>query len=136
MEPGVLFRYKYSELTFFHSELKMTFPVPGTPGYAGPLLKWGIGVSHVWYETDTIAYIPTLEFTNIWILDGQFTPFPAGVPTDVVGDGVFNLAPGLRMVCDTGGDLGVVELGASTIFAVGSNGWYDALIRFDLRFVF
>jgi hypothetical protein len=40
------------------------------------------------------------------------------------------------MVHDTGGDLGVVELGVNSIFAIGSDGWYDALIRFDLRFVF
>ena len=136
MEPGMLWRYRWSDLTFWHSELKMTFPVPGTPGYAGPLLKWGIGVSHVWYETDTVAYIPTLEFTNIWVLDGQFIPFPGGPPVDVRGDGIFNLAPGLRIVHDTGGDLGVVEFGWSGVFAVGSNGWYDALVRFDLRFVF
>jgi len=136
MEPGMLWRYRYSDITFLHSELKMTFPVPGTPGYAGPLLKWGIGVSHVWYETDTTAYIPTLEFTNIWVLDGQFIPFPGGLPVDVRGDGIFNLAPGLRVVHDTGGDVGVVEFVYSGVFAVGSDGWYDALLRFDLRFVF
>lgn len=136
MEPGMLWRYKWSDITFWHSELKMTFPVPGTPGYAGPLLKWGIGVSHVWYETDTTAYIPTLEFTNTWVLDGQYIPFPGGLPVDVKGDGIFNLSPGLRMVHDTGGDLGVLELGLSGNFAVGSNGWYDSLVRLDLRFVF
>jgi hypothetical protein len=136
MEPGMLFRFKQSELTYWHSELKMLFPIAGDPMYSGPALKWGIGVSHLWYETDTVAYIPTLEFTNIWLLDGQVTPFPAGPTVDVDGDGIFNLAPGLRIVSDTGGDLGVVELGASAVLAVGSDGWYDALIRLDLRFVF
>jgi len=136
MEPGMLFRYKQSELTYWHSELKMTFPIAGDPVYSGPALKWGIGISHLWYETDTTAYIPTLEFTNIWILDGQVTPFPGGVPVDVRGDGIFNLSPGLRIVRDTGGDLGVVELGLNAVLAVGSDGWYDALICMDLRFVF
>jgi hypothetical protein len=136
LEPGMLWRYQYSELTFWHSELKMTFPVGGTPGFAGPLLKWGLGVSHLWYETDTLAYIPTLEFTNIWVLDGQYIPLGGGAPVDVRGDGIFHLSPGLRIVHDTGGDLGVVELGFSSIFALGSDGWYDSLLRFDLRFVF
>jgi len=136
MEPGMLFRYKQSDLTYWHSELKMTFPIAGDPVYSGPALKWGIGISHLWYETDTTAYIPTLEFTNIWILDGQVTPFPGGVPVDVRGDGIFNLSPGLRIVRDTGGDLGVVELGFNAVLAVGSDGWYDALVRMDLRFVF
>lgn len=136
IEPGMLFRYQYSELTYLHSELKLTFPIAGDPAYSGQALKWGVGVSTVYYETDTMALIPTLEFTNIWLLDGQYTPFPAGVPTDVDGDGIFNLAPGLRIACDTGGDLGVVELGFSSVMAIGSNGWYDALLRMDIRFVF
>jgi len=136
MEPGLLCRYKQDELTFWHGEVKMMFPIAGDPIYSGPALTWGIGVSHLWYETDTTAYIPTLEFTNIWLLDGQFTPFPGGKPVDIDGDGIFNLSPGLRIVTDTQGDLGVVEFGINGVFAVGSNGWYDALIRFDMRFVF
>jgi hypothetical protein len=136
MEPGLLCRFKYSELTYLHSEWKLMFPLGGTPMYSGPAFKWGVGVSTLWYETDTMAFIPTLEFMNIWILDGLVIPPGGGAPVDVKGDAIFNLAPGLRTVWDTGGDLGVVEMGASAICAVGSNGWYDALVRFDLRFVF
>jgi hypothetical protein len=136
MEPGLLCRYKWSDLTYFHGQAELRFPIAGDPIYSGPALTWGVGVSHVWYETDTVAFIPTLEFINIWILDRQVTPFPGGLPVDVKGDGIFNLAPGLRTAWDTGGDLGVVELGFSSIFSVGSNGWYDALLRFDMRFVF
>jgi len=136
MEPGLLCRYKWNELTYLHSQFEIRFPLGGDPIYSGPAFTWGIGVSHVWYETDTVAFIPTLEFVNIWILDGQVTPFPFGVPVDVKGDGIFNLGPGLRTVWDTGGDLGVVELGVNGMFAVGSDGWYDALLRFDMRFVF
>jgi len=140
MEPGVLCRFKYSDVTYWHSQLKLMFPIAGDPMYSGPALTWGLGVSHVWYETDTIAYIPTLEFINTWILDGQVTTFPLGIPpgivSDVQGDGIFNLAPGLRIVTDYGGDLGVVELGLNSVFSIGSDGWYDALMRVELRFVF
>ena len=104
--------------------------------YSGPVLNWGLGLSTVWYETDTFAIMPTLEFINIWILDGQYTPVGTAVPVDVRGDGIFNLGPGVRTVWDTGGDLGVVEFGCNSMLAVGSDGWYDALIRFDMRFVF
>ena len=92
MEPGLLCRYKWSDLTYFHGQAELRFPIAGDPIYSGPALTWGIGVSHVWYETDTVAFIPTLEFINIWILDGQVTPFPGGLPVDVKGDGIFNLA--------------------------------------------
>jgi len=136
IEPGMLFRYRYSDLTYFHSEIRMTIPIAADPMYAGPALRWGLGMSTVYYETDTFALIPTLEFTNIWLLDGQFTPLQTGIPVDVRGDGIFNLSPGLRMACDTGGDLGIVELGWAADLAIGSDGWYDGLLRFDLRFVF
>lgn len=38
-----------------------------------------------------------------------------------------------RIAIDTGGDLGVVEFVASSILA---DGWYDALLRIEFRFVF
>jgi hypothetical protein len=136
MEPGLLCRFKWSELTYLHSELLIRFPIGGDPMYSAPAWTWGLGMSTVWYETDTIALIPTLEFVNIWIIDGQVTPIGAVAPVDVRGDGIFNLGPGLRMVWDTGGDLGVVEFGGNAMLAVGSDGWYDALVRFDMRFVF
>jgi hypothetical protein len=136
MEPGLLCRYKWSELTYLHSEALLRFPIGGDPMYSGPALTWGIGLSNVWYETDTVAFIRTLEFVNIWIFDGQVTPLGSALPVDVRGDGIFNLGPGLRTIWDTGGDMGVVEFGLNSMLAVGSDGWYDALVRFDMRFVF
>jgi hypothetical protein len=136
MEPGVLARYKYSDLTYWHGQLKLMFPIAGNPNHSGPALTWGLGLSHVYYETDTFAYIPTIEFINTWILDGQVTNFPPGIPVDVAGDGIFNLSPGLRIVTDGGGDLGLIEFGINTVVSIGSDGWYDALLRAELRFVF
>ena len=74
MEPGLFCRYKWSDLTYMHSEALMRFPIAGDPMYSGPAWTWGLGMSTVWYETDTVAFIPTLEFVNIWIIDGQVTP--------------------------------------------------------------
>jgi hypothetical protein len=136
MEPGMLFRFKYSDLTYLHSEIKMSFPIGGDPMAAAPLLKWGIGVSTIWYETDTVAWLPTLEFTNLWFLDGLKT-YPDGTAVDVEAEGAFLLTPGLRCVCDTGGDLGVVELGFSSPVQFNTvDGWYDFSLRLDLRFIF
>jgi hypothetical protein len=136
MEPGLLCRYKWSDITYIHSEFELRFPLGGTPMYSGPGFTWGVGISTIWWETDTFAAMPTLEFINLWILDGQYTPYPAGPPIDVRGDSINMLAPGLRTVWDTGGDMGVVEFGVSSSFGLGSNGWYNSLLRVDLRFVF
>lgn len=135
LEPGMLFRYQWNELTYIHSELKFLFPVGSDPAYSGQVLTYGFGVSHLWYENDTFAIIPTLEYINFWILDGQKTAFPPLLPpVDIDGDGVFMLAPGVRLVKDTGGDFGLVELGVCGNFQLGYNGWYDSLLRLDLRF--
>jgi hypothetical protein len=136
MEPGFLCRFKVNELTYLHSQWELRFPIAGDPMYSGPSFTWGVGVSHLWYESDTFAMIPTLEFINTYIMDGQVTPPGSPVPVDVRGDGIYNLGPGLRTVWDTGGDLGIVELGVNSFFAVGSDGWFDAMFRFDMRFVF
>ena len=107
MEPGLFCRYKWSELTYMHSEACSAFPsaaIRCTPAR----VTWGIGLSHVWYETDTVAFIPTLEFVTSGFLTAS-SPAGRRPPVDVPGDDIFNLGPGFRMVRDTGGDLGVVE---------------------------
>lgn len=136
MEPGMLFRYKWSDITYMHADLKMSIPLGGTPEFSAPVLKYGIGMSTIFYEDDTFAVMPTVEFINYWFLDGLYTQFPAGPPVDVIGDGAFNIAVGSRIAIDTGGDLGIVEFGINGVNAVGSNGWYERAVRFDLRFVF
>lgn len=139
MEPGMLFRYNSSDLTFWHGELKYNFPIAGDPAHSGQVLKWGVGVSHVIYETDAFAIIPTFEYTNMWFLDGGVTivdpPLPNTV-VDVDGDGLSYFTEGVRLVIDSGGDLGLMEVGMSFSQQIGSLGYYDSLIRLDMRFIY
>lgn len=138
IEPGLLFGYRWNELTHFHSELKMSFPLGGDLMFSGPVLRYGLGFSHLYYENDEFALIQTIEFVNIWMLDGQKTLPPVGLlppgVRDVNSEGIFNLMPGMRLVWDTGGDLGLIEFGLSGGVGVGSDGWYDGMLRFDTRF--
>jgi hypothetical protein len=140
--PGMLFRYKWNDLTYVHSEIELSFPIAGDPVFSAPVLKYGFGLSHLYYDSDEFAIIQTLEFVNIWFLDGNKTlpplgpvppnPFPAQV--DIDGEGAFNLVHGLRFVCDTGGDLGLVEYGIAGGLGIGSTGWYTGQLAADLRF--
>lgn len=132
LEPGVLIRYKWSETTYVHSEIRYWFALPGHPVHAGQVLRTGVGISHLFHETDSFAVIPTLEFVTMSVLDGQKTPF-GGVPVDVDGDSVAHIFPGLRFVADTGGDFGLFELGIGGGFDIGSTGWYDSMLRLELR---
>jgi len=70
---------------------------------------------------------------------GQTTAGPLiGSPQVVSIDGlnIFNFYPGIRIAKDTGGDLGLVEIGFSGGVSVSEAHWYDSLIRLDLRWTF
>jgi hypothetical protein len=136
LEPGFLFRLKWSPETYFHSQLTYWFPLGDNPLYGGQILKYGFGVSHLLYENDTFAAIPTLEFNGWTVLNGAQTTFPLGLVQPVDTMGIFNVRPGLRFVRDTGGDLGLFEWGVSGSFAITQNKWYDASWLLEARFVF
>lgn len=136
IEPGFLGRMKWSDRTYFHSEIKFWVPTPGHPDHAGEVLKFGAGVSHVWFETDSFAAMPTLELVGWSVLDGLETTYPAGVPVEVDPEGIFNIHPGIRFVRDADSDLGLFELGVSGAAAVTTNRWYESLLRVEARFSF
>ncbi len=136
LEPGFLFQLKWSPETYFHSQLTYWFPLGDNPLYGGQILKYGFGVSHLLYESDTYAVIPTLEFNGWTVLNGAQTTFPLGLVQPVDTMGIFNVRPGLRFVRDTGGDLGLFEWGVSASFALTQNKWYDASWLLEARFVF
>jgi hypothetical protein len=138
-EPGVAYRYKYSDITYFHGDLKYWFPVGADPLYGGQFLNYGIGVSHVAVDRDSFAVIPTLELVAWTVLDGQQTP--PGTITEPQGEevdnmSIVNLAPGVRFVWENGNDCGTRELGISAGVAVSENQWYDSILRVDLRWSF
>jgi hypothetical protein len=136
LEPGFLFQLKWSPQTYFHGELTYWFPLGGNPVFDGQVLKYGFGVSHLLYENDTFAAIPTLEFVGWTVFNGAQTTFPTGLPQPVDTMGIFNVRPGIRFVRDTGGDLGLFEWGLSTAFGITNNKWYNASVLVEARFVF
>lgn len=136
IEPGFLARMKWSERTYFHSEIKFWVPTPGHLDHAGEVLKFGAGVSHVWFETDSFAAMPTLELVGWSVLDGLETSYPGGVPVEVDPEGILNIHPGIRFVRDADSDLGLFELGIGGGAAVTTNRWYESLLRIEARFSF
>lgn len=136
MEHGFLLRYQSTPLTFWHSELKFWFPIAGDPNHSGPVLQTGLGVSHVWYDSDAFAILPTLEIQHWTVLDGMVTQFPGTNAAPIDGMQIWNLAPGVRMVFDRTGEFGLFELGIGSSLGVTDNRLYDALLRFDVRFSF
>lgn len=136
LEPGMLARYKWSDELFWHGELRFMFPLGGTPGYQGEVLRYGLGWSHLLYENDSFAILDTVEFVGWTVLDGQKFDFERLVAVDIAGDHIFHIYPGLRFVKDSGGDLGVCELGVSGTVGMGSSSWYDGMLRFEMRWIY
>ncbi|MBW3598203.1 MAG: hypothetical protein KY475_13150 [Planctomycetes bacterium] len=136
LEPGILLRYRVDPATYLHAEVKYWFAVGGHPEHSGQILRWGLGASRVLYEHDTFAIIPTLEFIELSFLDGQRAVFPPLAAVDIDGENVYNLHPGLRIVGDTGCDMGIVELGVASGIELGSVGWWDRMLRVELRWIY
>jgi hypothetical protein len=133
LEPGLLFRYKWTEGTYLHSQVKYWFPLGADPKFSGQVLGCGVGISHLWIDADNFAVIPTLEFVGWSVLDGQQS-LPSRVdPVDVDGMGILNVYPGVRIVHDNLCDFGLFELGIASGFSVTERHWYDSLLRIDLR---
>lgn len=135
LEPGFLFQYKWSPETYLHGELRYWFPIGGDPIFGGQVLRYGFGISHLLYENDTFAAIPTLEFVGWTVFDGMQSS-PLGIPQMVDTMGIFNIEPGIRFASDTGGDLGVIDWGFHASFAVTQNRWFNASLMAEIRFLF
>ncbi|MFO0870449.1 MAG: hypothetical protein U0935_16095 [Pirellulales bacterium] len=138
LEPGFVFRYRWSDITYLYADVKYWVPMGGDPVHTGQVLTWGLGCGHLLWESDKLAVIPTFEVVTYSILNGQKTlpppPLapPLAVPTD--GEDVVNLFPGVRIAQDRGSDLGLFEIGVSGGWAVTNSKLYDGLLRIDVRF--
>jgi hypothetical protein len=132
LEPGLLFRYKWSDVTYVNSDLTYWFPLGGDPDHSGQVIRYGLGFSHIYYDSDAFAVIPTLEFVSWWVLDGQQTT-SAGATPAVDGQGILNVYPGVRFVFDSSRDCGVWDFGIAGGVAMTNDHWYQGLLRADVR---
>ncbi len=135
IEPGLLARYRWTDETYFHGQLRYHIPFSGTGDYFGEVLIWGVGVSSIWYETDAFAVLPTLEVVGTSFLDGQRTT-AGGLTVSVDGETAVDLLPGVRFVLGPQGDLGLTEVGISGGASVGDAGWYSARLQVEARWSF
>lgn len=137
LEPGMLARFKINDRTYVHSEIEYWFPIAGHPEHSGQVLRWGVGVSRVWRDSDSLALIQTFEILGLSALDGMqsgpLDPASGSRLNDIDSRLGMWAIPGLRSVIDTGGDLGVIEIGIAGGLDIGSSGWHDGMLRFEIR---
>ncbi|MBL8851516.1 MAG: hypothetical protein JNG89_17665 [Planctomycetaceae bacterium] len=131
LEPGVLARYKWTDSTYLHGELKFWFPVGADPNFGGQILRTGFGISTIGYETDTFAAIHSSEIVFYNFVGGRKTVFPVG-SRSVDGEVCATWLFGERFVLGPAGDLGLFEVGVNGGFGMGDS-WIDGMVRFELR---
>jgi len=136
LEPGVLARYKWSPETYLHMEARYWIPVAGDPMYAGAVFRFSLGMSHLLYESDRLAVIPTFEVVNWKIENGLYTAYQTGIPTSAEAQYICNVLTGVRIPWDHDGDLGLCEVGIVGGVAVTDPYWYAAMARAEFRWSF
>jgi len=132
LEPGLLFRNRMREQTWMHGELKFWFPLGADPSHGGQVLKFATGFNTVWSETDTSAWLPSLEFSTFSFLNGMATD-ATGALRAIDGDGMLYVTPGLRYAVDRKGDMGLFEVGTAVSLATTRERMTDSTWLFDMR---
>lgn len=135
IEPGFAWRYKWSDITYLHGDLKYWVPLGGDPVHSGEVLNYGFAISHVWRDSDDFAVMPTLELVAYSFLDGQFTAPGSTATVEVDPQGILTIHPGVRWVWDKGCDCGVREFGIFGGIAATSDSVYEEIIRAEMRWV-
>jgi hypothetical protein len=131
LEPGVLGRYKWTDDTYLHGQIKFWFPVGADPNFGGQILKTGIGLTTLGYETDTFAVLHSTELVFYNFVGGRKTVLP-GVSRSVDGEVCGTWFYGPRFVLGPAGDLGLFEVGVNGGVGFGDD-WIDGMFRFELR---
>ncbi len=135
LEPGILVRRTLSETTYLHGEVKYWIPLGADPKHSGQILRYGLGLSTVAYQTDCFAMMPTLEVITHTVTSGQKT-LPSGELVDVDGETFSNLLFGTRYAWGPPGDLGLFEVGVAGGFLFGNDGFDDGRVTLDFRWNF
>lgn len=132
LEPGLLFRNKWRDDAWLHGELKFWFPLGADPQHGGQVVKFATGANRVWYDSDSSAWIPSLELTTYSVLNGLARD-ASGNLLDIDGDLMFYITPGLHYAVDGRGDMGLFEWGAAISFVTTRDRFTDATFICDVR---
>lgn len=132
LEPGFLFRNKWSEQTWLHGELKFWFPLGADPEHHGQTIKFATGINRVWRETDADAIVPSFELTTFSILNGLARDSTNALRR-IDGDSMLYMTPGVRYIVDPQRGGGLFEVGSALSFAVTGTRFTDTTMLLDIR---
>ncbi|MGE3806964.1 MAG: hypothetical protein AB7K24_20060 [Gemmataceae bacterium] len=133
LEPGLLYYERIDRLTL-QGEFKYWIPIDGTDGFAGDVLRYGIGIGYDVVHNDRWWISPVTEFVGWTVLNGG-TPVTLAPATvifdDARGDTILNVKVGTRITYDQNKQFYIGYGRALT----GSH-WYEDILRLEYRLTF
>jgi hypothetical protein len=137
LEPGLLYLHRFSEELTFEAELKDWIPVGGTD-FAGNILRYGVGLSYLAYESEKCRVTPVLEIVGWSVLSGKDFNSDTDVISDAAGTTIVNAKVGLRVGLGEKDESGTspIDLYVGYGRVLTDQAWYENLIRAELRYRF
>jgi hypothetical protein len=139
VEPSFLYYRKLTDKLTLEAELSDYIPFGGEPdGFAGNVLRYGVGISYLAYQGRLLRVTPVLETVGWTVLSGKELASDGSV-LNASGDEIVNLKLGARIGCGEAAGGGV--LNQSDIYigygrALTGDVWYKDIVRFELRLRF
>jgi hypothetical protein len=130
LEPGLLLWQRLSDQCGLEGELRFWAPLGGT-GFAGDIVRYGVGAYYRLYENDRLAFTPVAEFVGWTVLNGKESFVQAsGMPAIVQasGDTIVNAKVGLRVSI-----AGLGDFYAGYGHPITGDRWYENVFRVEFR---
>jgi hypothetical protein len=95
LEPALLLYRRLAPKFYLEAELRDWIPIGGTD-FESNVIRYGVGVSYLLYDTGTFRIQPTLEFVGWTFLGGQELNPDTGAAQGAEGDTIVNAKVGAR----------------------------------------
>ena len=134
LEPGLLFMRRFNSGTTIEGEIRDYIPIDGTDGYAGNVLRYGLGISRTLFDNGRLAATPVFETVAWSVLSGDVLTSTGleSAETTIVNAKFgtrFDLKPHRRC-----GATQSLYVGYGT--ALTDDVWYEDTIRAEYRYAF
>lgn len=133
LEPALLLYHQYTDRLAIEGEVRDWISVGGSEGFAGNVLRYGLGANYILNPCDCRQLSGVVEFVGWTVLDGgtAITTPPVTTFTDATGDTIANAKVGLRYRFN-----GIDSIYAGYGRALTVEQWYEDVFRFEYRRAF
>ena len=135
VEPSLLYYRKLSDRTTLESQVGDWHPTGGSKGltagsgkFAGDVAFYGLGVSHVVYESTRFKLVPVAELVGWHVVSGSQT---GASSSNASGTNIVNVKVGARLIVDEHSSF-YAGFGRALTRQV----WYERIARVEYRYSF